>query len=269
MSIAQASAVVTGAAGGIGAAFARRLLEIGADVVVADVDATRLEQVFGDLRAEFGGRVRQRAGEVTTPADIEEVLATAERPVSFYVANAGVLRGHGEQVSASDWSLSWDVNVMAHVHAAQALVPRWRADFDAGLEGGTFVSIASAAGLLTQLGSPTYSVTKHAAVAYAEWLAATHGDAGVQVCCVCPMGVRTAMIDESGKPGRTMVARTVGAAGAVISPLEVVDAALSAVFEERFLALPHPEVAHMHARKAADHDGWIAGMQRFRASLLA
>ena len=137
---------------------------------------------------------------------------------------------------------------------------------------GCFVSTASAAGLLTQLGSPTYSATKHAAVGFAEWLAATYGDRGVQVCCLCPMGVRTDMLargrDQRRRIGR-LAMKSVVSAGATLTPLEVADVLLEAIEAGTFFALPHPEVGTMYARKAADTDHWITGMQRFRSSLEA
>jgi NAD(P)-dependent dehydrogenase (short-subunit alcohol dehydrogenase family) len=151
------------------------------------------------------------------------------------------------------------------VRAAQALVPGW---VERGA--GCFVSTASAAGLLTQLGSPTYSVTKHAAVGFAEWLAATYGDQGLQVCCLCPMGVRTGMLDAgetSQDETARLATRSVVTAGATVTPLDVADVLLSALAEGTFFALPHPEVGQMYARKAAGPDHWIAGMQRFRAGL--
>lgn len=270
--VAGASAVVTGAAAGIGAAFARRLLEQGADVVLADIDGDRLHETADALAEEFGDRVHARSVDVTSELGVAAMLEAAPRPVDLFVANAGVFRGFGLDASPQEWQASWEVNVMAHVRAAQALVPQWLESTDGDRPGGCFVSIASAAGLLTQLGSPTYSTTKHAAVGHAEWLAATYGDRGVQVCCVCPMGVRTAMLEAgstSDDADATLGMRAVTTAGAALDPLDVVDAALESVAAGRFLALPHPEVGTMHARKASDHDGWIAGMQRFRGSLEA
>ena len=135
---------------------------------------------------------------------------------------------------------------------------------------GCFVSTASAAGLLTQLGSPTYSVTKHAAVGFAEWLAATYGDRGVQVCCLCPMGVRTDMLiggETSTDEDAQLGLKSVTSAGRMLEPLDVADALLAAIAAGSFLALPHPEVGTMYTNKAADQDHWISGMQRFRGSL--
>ncbi|WP_375001690.1 SDR family oxidoreductase [Aeromicrobium sp. CTD01-1L150] len=266
VSVQGASAVVTGAAGGIGQAFARRLLEAGADVVLGDVDGDRLDETADALEQQFGERVHRRAVDVTSGPGVAALLEAAPRPVDLYVANAGVFRGFGLEATPQEWAASWDVNVMAHVEAARSLVPRWIEDGS----GGCFVSVASAAGLLTQLGSPTYSVTKHAAVGFAEWLAASYGDRGVQVCCVCPMGVQTQMLEEgreSDDADATLGMRAVTTAGIPIEPLDVADSALSAVADGRFLALPHEDVSRMWTQKSADPDRWLAGMQRFRRSL--
>ncbi|WP_229054316.1 SDR family oxidoreductase [Aeromicrobium sp. Leaf350] len=265
-----ANAVVTGAAGGIGAAFARVLLERGAHVVLGDLDEERLTATADGLRGEFGDRVRQRVGDSSTDLGVTELLAVAPGPVDLFVANAGVFRGFGLEATDQDWALSWEVNVLAHVAAARALVPGWLASAAAGGAGGAFVSVASAAGLLTQLGSPTYSATKHAALGFAEWLAATYGDQGVQVTAVCPMGVRTAMLEEgetSEQPDARLGMRSVVSAGEPIDAREVAEVALAALASGRFLALPHPEVDRMQQQKAADRDRWITGMQRFRTSL--
>ncbi|GAA1743979.1 SDR family oxidoreductase [Aeromicrobium alkaliterrae] len=268
--VAGANAVVTGAAGGIGAAFARVLLERGAHVVLGDLDADRLAATAEGLRAEFGDRVRLWAGDSSTDAGVAELLAVAPGPVDLFVANAGVFRGFGLEATDQDWALSWQVNVLAHVAAARALVPGWLDASSSGGPGGAFVSVASAAGLLTQLGSPTYSATKHAALGFAEWLAATYGDQGVQVTAVCPMGVRTAMLEEgetSEQPDARLGMRSVVSAGEPIDAREVAEVALEAHEAGRFLALPHPEVDRMQQQKAADRDRWISGMQRFRTSL--
>ena len=271
MRVEGAHAVVTGAAGGIGAAVARALLERGAaSVVLGDLDGDRLDTTADDLAAEFGDRVLRRAVDVTSELGVDALLETSPAPVDLYVANAGVFRGFGLDASPDDWALSWDVNVVGHVTAARALVPQWleRATDDA--PGGCFLSVASAAGLLTQLGSPTYSVTKHAAVGFAEWLAATYGDRGVQVTCACPMGVRTAMLEEgetSADADARLGMRAVVSAGNALDAAEVAAVSLDAVESGTFQALPHPEVATMWAQKASDVDRWIGGMQRYRRSL--
>lgn len=274
MRIQGTSAVVTGAAGGIGLAVATALLERGAaSVVLADVDGDRLDDARSGLAAEHGDRVLARAADVTSEIGVDAVLQSAPSPVDLYVANAGVFRGFGLDAAPEDWAASWEVNVLGHVAAARALVSGWleRAAGQDG-PGGCFVSVASAAGLLTQLGSATYSVTKHAAVGFAEWLAATYGDRGVQVTCACPMGVRTAMLEggrTSSDPDATLGMRAVTSAGEPLEASEVAAVVLDAVEAGRFQALPHPDVATMWARKAADPEHWLAGMQRYRRSLEA
>jgi NAD(P)-dependent dehydrogenase (short-subunit alcohol dehydrogenase family) len=265
MELSGASTIVTGAAGGIGEAIAQRLLERGAQVVIGDLDAARLEKTAVRLDRDHPGRVSHVAGDASDAQHVAALIDAAGE-VDAYFANAGVFKGFGLEATDDEWALSWDVNVKAHVVAARALVPGWVA----GERGGCFVSTASAAGLLTQLGSPTYATTKHAAVGFAEWLAATYGDQGVQVCCLCPMGVRTDMLQlsETSAVGQARLGkRSVVSAGETLAPLAVADALLEAVEAGRFFALPHPEVGTMYARKAADTDRWIAGMQRFRTSL--
>jgi NAD(P)-dependent dehydrogenase (short-subunit alcohol dehydrogenase family) len=258
-------AVVTGAASGIGEGIAQRLLERGASVVLGDLGAARLAETSARLDDVHPGRVSHVAGDAADAEHIAALLATAPGEVDLYVANAGVFKGFGLDATDADWAMSWDVNVMGQVRAAQALVPGW---LQRGR--GCFVSTASAAGLLTQLGSPTYSATKHAAVGFAEWLAATYGDQGVQVCCLCPMGVRTDMLREgeaSSDETMRLAMRSVVTAGATVTPLDVADVLLEALEAGTFFALPHPEVGTMYARKAADTDHWVSGMHRFRTSL--
>jgi NADP-dependent 3-hydroxy acid dehydrogenase YdfG len=262
--LSGASAVVTGAASGIGEAIAQRLLERGATVVIGDLDAARLEATASRLDADHPGRVSHVAGDASDASHVAALIAAAGEVDAFF-ANAGMFKGFGLEATDDEWALSWDVNVKAHVVAARALVPGW---VERGA--GCFVSTASAAGLLTQLGSPTYSATKHAAVGFAEWLAATYGDQGVQVCCLCPMGVRTDMLVEgetSADDDARLGMKSVVSAGETLSPLAVADVLVAAVEAGAFFALPHPEVGTMYARKAADTDHWIAGMQRFRKSL--
>lgn len=269
LQVGGAVAVVTGAASGIGEALAQRLLERGATVVIGDLDASRLERTAARLGADHPGRVSYVAGDAADPEHVAALIAAAGEVDAFF-ANAGVFRGFGLDATDEEWASSWDVNVRSHVLAARALVPGWLERAAAGGAGGCFVSTASAAGLLTQLGSPTYSTTKHAAVGFAEWLAATYGDRGLQVVCACPMGVRTDMLSEgesAGDADASLGMRSVVSAGGPVTPLEVADAVLGAVEDGRFFALPHPEVGTMYARKAADTDHWISGMQRFRTSL--
>lgn len=271
MRVAGTSAVVTGAAAGIGFAVARALLERGAaSVVLADVADRPLCDAAEALAERFGERAIHCHVDVTAETAMNAVLKAAPTPVDLYVANAGVFRGFGLDAAPRDWASSWDVNVMAHVAAARVLVPGWVAGAAGEEPAGCFVSVASAAGLLTQLGSPTYSVTKHAAVGFAEWLAATYGDRGVQVTVACPMGVRTSMLEEgetSADPDARLGMRAVTSAGEPLDPAGVAAAILDAVEAGRFQALPHPEVATMWAQKASDPDRWVTGMQRYRRTL--
>lgn len=270
MDITGKHAIVTGAAGGIGAALAQRLLEAGATVVVSDLDAQRLAATTEQLASVAGSdAVVAVAGDASLEADITRMIEAAQSahgPVDLFFANAGVGDGSGLAASDDQWSLALDVNVLAHVRAARLLVPGW-----AERGTGYFVSTASAAGLLTQIGSATYSVSKHGAVGFAEWLAVTYGDQGVGVSCLCPMGVdtemlRTGMTSDEGDGGRVAAAAVTGA-GDVLDPLTVADDVLRAVAEGTFLVLPHTDVREFLRRKADDHDRWIRGMQRYNRHL--
>lgn len=274
MKVESTSAVVTGAAGGIGAALAARLLDRGAGhVVLTDLDGDRLAATGAELAQAHGAeKVATVAGDAASTAGIEQVLAAAPSGLpDLFVANAGIFRGFGLEAADEDWAASLEVNVLAHVRAARLLVPRW---LESGRPG-CFAVTASAAGLLTQLGSPTYATSKHAAVGFAEWLAATYGDRGVQVAALCPMGVRTPMTEggfdgtgPGGGDGDAGVALgSVATAGEMLDPRTVADVLLDAVEEGRFLALPHTDVGQMYANKAADPDRWLAGMQRYRQML--
>jgi NAD(P)-dependent dehydrogenase (short-subunit alcohol dehydrogenase family) len=268
VNIEGASAVVTGAAGGIGEAIAQRLLERGAArVVLTDLDVDRLDVAAERLAVMYPQRVDHLAGDVTDDAHLRALTAG---DVDLYFANAGVFLGFGLDADESAWEASWNVNVMGHVRAARLLVPRWVDQASNGEAGGCFVSTASAAGLLVQLGSATYTTSKHAALGFAEWLAATYGDRGVQVCCLCPMGVRTPMTtggDIQENPDGRVAHAAVAGAGEMLSPLTVADVVLDSVEEGRFLALPHAGVDAMQQGKAADRDHWLAGMQRLRRAV--
>ena len=257
MKLSGRTALVTGAAGGIGRAIALRCAGEGARVAATDVDAGRLEAVGAELDA----------GHLAVPCDVtdsEAFDALADRveadlgPVEVFFANAGVAIG-GDPVETPDdvWDLAFAVNVRAHVMAARRLLPGWLSRGE-----GYFVATASAAGLLTQIGSAPYAVTKHATVAFAEWLSVTYGDRGLRVSCLCPMGVGTAMLegDELGQ-------RVVRGAGAVLEPEQVADVVIAAIDREQFLILPHPEVLNFFQRKALDYERWLAGMRRLQARI--
>jgi NAD(P)-dependent dehydrogenase (short-subunit alcohol dehydrogenase family) len=253
--------VVTGGAGGIGRALALRMAAEGAaGVVVADLDGVRAERVAH----EIGDRALGVGCDVASEAEIGALLERAEDaygPVDVFCANAGVaLGGEPHTTTDAEWDTAFAVNIRAHIIAARALVPRW---LERG--SGCFVATASAAGLLTQIGSAPYSVTKHAAVAFAEWLSITYGDRGLHVSCVCPMGVNTAML-HAGEDEHVGSA-TVIAAGAVLEPEDVADAVIDGLRAERFLILPHPEVLTFFQRKASDYDRWLAGMRRLQRTV--
>lgn len=264
MEISGRVAIVTGAGAGIGAALTRRLVDGGARVVAVDLDEAAVRAV-----AESTGTAAV-AGDVADEAVIRSALETAERefgPVDLYFANAGIGGGGGLDATEAQWEAALGVNVLAHVRAARLLVPGW---VERG--SGYFVTTASAAGLLTQLGSAPYAVTKHAAVGFAEWLSVSYGDQGVRVSCVCPMGVdtqllHTGMVPDGAEADGELAIKAVTTAGAVLSPERVAEDIVAGVAAERFLILPHPEVLEMYRHKGSDYDRWIAGMRRYQAML--
>jgi NAD(P)-dependent dehydrogenase (short-subunit alcohol dehydrogenase family) len=257
MELRGATALVTGGGSGIGAALCRRFAAEGARVVVVDLDGDRAEQVA----AEVGGAAVQ--ADVGGEAGNLRMLAEAEAavgPVDLLVCNAGVGTAGGVEAPDADWDLAWRVNVMAHVWAVRAWLP---GALQRG--GGHLLTTASAAGLLSNIGAAPYSVTKHGAVALAEWLAITHGDAGLKVSCLCPMFVETPMVEAlRAQPG----GRGLTALG-TIPPAQVADAVVEGLREERFLILPHPEVARMEQGRAGDRERWLAGMRALQAHVLA
>lgn len=258
MEVRDQVVVVTGAASGIGRALARRLAAEGArGVVVADLDGAGAEAVAD----EIGERAVGVACDVADPGHADALIAVAERrfgAVDLFCANAGIAVGEGFG-APEDLERALAVNVGAHVTAARALLPGW---LRRGR--GYLLVTASAAGLLTQIGSMPYAVSKHAAVAFAEWLSVTYGDRGIGVSCLCPMGVRTPLLEQGGT-----ASDVVAAAGAILAPDAVADVVVATLAAERFLVLPHPEVAELARRKAADPDRWLAGMRRLHAAILS
>jgi NAD(P)-dependent dehydrogenase (short-subunit alcohol dehydrogenase family) len=256
-------AIVTGGAGGIGKALAWKFVEEGAaGVVVADLEHANPDAVA----AEIGDRAVGFAGDISDEATVKALIAKAEEafgPVDLFCANAGVAVGMMLEDDEAVWDLAFGVNIRSHIYAARALVPGW---IERG--GGYFLTTASAAGMLTQIGSAPYAVTKHAAVAFAEWLSVTYGSSGIRASCLCPMGVNTAMLNVGLKEDSDATAGdVVRAAGGVVEPEQVADDVVAALREERFLVLPHPEVLTFFQRKASDYDRWLAGMRRLQAAV--
>jgi NAD(P)-dependent dehydrogenase (short-subunit alcohol dehydrogenase family) len=254
--LAGAGVVVTGGGGGIGAALARRFTAEGARVVVADLNADAVNAVADEIKGT--AVVSDVAREESVDALIAQARA-ALGEIDVFCANAGIgTFGVGSEPSEHDWALTWEVNVMSHVRAAKRLLPAW-------LERGSghFIATVSAAGLLTSLGSAPYSVTKHAALAHAEWLSATYRHRGLTVQAVCPQGVRTAMLDGAGKAGELLMGAD------AIEPEQVAEALIAAIEENHFLVLPHPEVAGYYAARANETDRWLAGMNKLQRKIEA
>ena len=232
--------------------------------MVADIDGPGAEGVAAEIAAETGpGRTAGFAASIDV-TDETAVVALIERveaslgPIELWCGNAGISRMGGVERSDEEWNRVWDVNVMAHVIASRHLVPRW---VERG--SGHLLVTASAAGLLTNFGTASYAVTKHAAVGLAEWIAITHGDDGVRVSCLCPQGVRTPMTENEGAVAVDQV-RALG----LIEPTEVAAVTLEALQQDRFLILPHPEVATYERRRTGDRERWLAGMRRMQRGLL-
>jgi len=279
--------VVTGGASGIGRslclAFAR---EKAAGVVVADLDETGAAAVAKEVEAAGGAALSVRC-DVSVEDDVEALVRAAEErfgPVDVFCANAGILVTGGIETPDAVWDRAWGVNVKSHIYAARAVVPGMVERGE-----GYLVHTASAAGLLTQLGAAPYSVTKHAAVAFAEWLSITYGDQGVRVSALCPQGVATNLAATSrahlaGQPVDTQAAQAqrgaarAGPGGAgvsqaardgVLDPDDVAQMVIEAMGEERFLILPHAVVETYEQRRAGDRERWLRGMRRAQAQLAA
>ncbi len=264
MQLAGSSAVVTGGAAGIGAALARGLAAAGArGVLVADLDGDGAQQVADGLVAA-GTPALARRVDVSEAGAVAAMIAMAEEAfagLDLVVSNAGIGTVAGLEATAAQWQQTFEVNVLAHVHAARAALPGM---LERGR--GAFLHTCSAAGLLTMVGDAPYTVTKHGAVAFAEWLAITYGDRGIEVVALCPQGVETALLAEADAG---LAGRAVRAAAPVLSPEEVATSALAALAGGRFLALPHAEVADHERAKVADRDRWLAALRRLTRALEA
>ncbi len=250
--------VVTGGASGIGKAMCERFAQEGArGVVVADLDGAAADAVA----AAIGGMARRV--DVSVEAEVQALVQAATGAfgqVDVFCSNAGIILRADEDAPNADWQRHWDVNVMAHVYAARAVLPQMLARGE-----GYLVHTASAAGLLSQVNAAPYSVTKHAAVGFAEWLSIAHGAQGIRVSCLCPQGVLTPML--MGTDGLQRAHSFLGE-GAV-TPEAVAGEVVVAMREERFLVLPHPEVLGFLQRKTGDYDRWLRGMRRLREKVMA
>lgn len=247
--------VVTGAARGIGAALSRHIAETGAAAVV--VSDLRLKEAQ-DVADQIGGLAV--ACDVALEDDIQQLVDTTLQKfgrIDVFVSNAGITVKGGLKTGNDDWYKMWNVNVMSRLYAARAVIPHM-------LERGSgyLVHTASAAGLLTEIGSASYTVTKHADVAMAEWLAVRYGRQGINVSCICPLGVETDMIDDTDPIHRYLHLHSMSADQAA-------ESIVNGIRAEEFLILPHPEVAEFFAMKSDDYDRWLRGMQRLREKLTA
>ena len=243
--------VVTGAAGGIGAALARQFAAEGAKgIVVADIQNGPTRSVAD----EVGGEAF--VGDMTQETDVQELISMAEETygdIDVFCSNAGIIHLGTEQASNDEWQLCWDLHLMAHVYAARVLAPKMAARGD-----GYLLNTASAAGLLSHVNSATYTVTKHAAVAFAEWISIAYGNRGVKVSVLCPQAVQTPMTE-----GRDQGAASVDG---LITAEYVADCVIASMDAEEFLILPHTEVSGYIKRKADDADRWLRGMRKYKAT---
>jgi NAD(P)-dependent dehydrogenase (short-subunit alcohol dehydrogenase family) len=253
MEVSDRHIVITGAAGGIGRALARRMAQEGARaVVLADRDLEGARSVATEID---GMAVELDAASEQSVAALIAGATDANGPIDVFISNAGVPGAIGGPEAPDDaWEEAWRVNVMAHVWAARALLPEMLARGE-----GYLINTASAAGVLTQVSSLVYSVTKHAAVSLAEWLSIEYRDSGVRVSCICPQGVRTPMLDLAMQEPAGAAAL---AAGGLIEPEDVAQAVVVGMRDERFLILPHEEVARHMALKGSDPERWLKGMRR-------
>ncbi len=254
MDVREKVVVVTGGGNGIGRALCRAFAQAGARaIVVADLDA----QAAAAVAQEIGARAA--AVDVRSERAMRQLVDdTIDRdgPIDLFCSNAGIETGGTENASDADWERIWQVNVLAHVYAARAVLPGMLARGE-----GYLLNTASAAGLLTQITSAPYTTTKFAALGFAEWLAINYGDLGIKVSCLCPLGVNTNMIHAVDDPMAVFLRN------GALEPEEVAKCVLQALAEERFLILPHAEVAEYVQRKAQDHQRWLKGMRRLAAGL--
>jgi NAD(P)-dependent dehydrogenase (short-subunit alcohol dehydrogenase family) len=273
MEISGKVAVVTGGASGAGRALALGLATRGAaGVAVCDIDAEGAGKVAAEIE-DAGGRALAVPADMTSEAEVHALVARAEDelgPVALFFSNAGIIVAGGEEASDDAWSKIWAINVHSHVYVARAVLPGMLARGE-----GYLVITASAAGLLTQLGSAPYAVTKHAAVAFAEWLSVTYGDRGIRVSALCPQAFTSNLFATSRREAGAGALPDTGAGGGsaqaavdgVLTSEQVAECALDGIATEQFLMLPHPDVAVYEQRRTADRDRWLRGMRRMQATL--
>ena len=256
MEVADRVVVVTGGARGIGRALARKFASAGAEIViVADVDA---DGAWSVAREIGGMAIRCDVSSETDVAQLVEKVHIAKGRIDIMCSNAGIAVDGGPETANSEWQRIWEVNVMAHVYVARHALPAMLARKE-----GYILGTVSAAGLLNHMFAAPYGVTKAAALSFFEWLAIAHGDEGIRVSCLCPLGVKTDMLAAERRKGLDFLT------AAALEPDQVADTVLLGIHDERFLILPHPEVAEYFGRRASDYDRWLRGMRRLRANIVA
>ncbi len=255
MQVKDKVVIVTGAASGIGRALCQRFAAEGASaIVVSDINRHGVDLVAQEIATQT--RSLPIVTDVGNENEVDALVKTALAEfgqIDLMCANAGIFTPGGEEVSTEEWQKIWDINVMSHVFAARAVLPHMLERGE-----GYLLNTASAAGLLNQIGSAPYAVTKHAAVGLAEWLSITYGDRGIKVSVLCPQAVRTAMTANTRNGG-------VAGVDGMLEPEQLADTVVDTLAEERFLVLPHPEVLTYIQRKTADYDRWLSGMRKLQA----
>ncbi|GLC95311.1 dehydrogenase [Cupriavidus sp. TA19] len=262
MEVRNKSVVVTGAATGIGRALALAFAQAGArGVAVADLNEAGAASVAAEVQEAVPScQVFAQAVDVADANAVQALADEATRrfgQVDIFCSNAGIILRKGLDAGAEEWQRIWEINVMAHIHAARAVLPQMLERGD-----GYFINTVSAAGLLSQIGSAPYAVTKHAAIGFAEWLSITYGDRGIKVSCICPQGVQTNML--FGEKGERKGFLQEGS----VTAEHVAAVTLEGVADERFLILPHPEVLEYYRRKGQDYDRWLRGMRRLHDKVM-